>query len=66
MSAIDGPRLLKYVAKLLLYVYKKKKGAAVSSYKWNVLTDRGVKMKGHQTVRKKFFFLKMVGDKEQL
>lgn len=66
MSAIDGPRLLKYVAKLLLYVYKKKKGAAVSSYKWNVLTDRGVKMKGHQTVRKIIKKKKMVGDKEQL
>lgn len=65
MSAIDGPRLLKYVAKLLLYVYKKK-GAAVSSYKWNVLTDRGVKMKGHQTVRKIIKKKKMVGDKEQL
>lgn len=66
MSAIDGPRLLKYVAKLLLYVYKKKKRSGCLKLQMKCADRQRGKNERSSDRKKKFFFLKMVGDKEQL
>lgn len=66
MSAIDGPRLLKYVAKLLLYVYKKKKRSGCLKLQMKCADRQRGKNERSSDRKKNNLKKKMVGDKEQL
>lgn len=66
MSAIDGPRLLKYVAKLLLYVYKKKRSGCVKLQMKCADRQRGKNERSSDRKKNNLKKKKMVGDKEQL